>query len=109
MQFWSKILQLEGQTLKTLDKNKIFDIVCVTERSIILNVHASDKDRLVHHDEIEGAYKELFKCGQITRNEIQKKYSPRNPAYVAAILSTLPGVQHSLNPITLIVSLREAK
>ena len=109
MQFWSRILQIEGQTLKTLDKNKKFDIVCVKERSLVLNVHASDKDRLVHRDEIEGACKELFKRGQITRGKIQKKYSPRNPAYVAAILSTLPGVQYSLNPIILKVYIRETK
>lgn len=109
MQFWSRILQLEGRTLKTLCKNKEFDIVCVKERSLDLNIHASHKDRFVHRDEIEGAYKELFKCGQITRVEIQKKYSPINPAYVAAILSTLPGVQYSLNPITLKVHIKETK
>jgi ATP adenylyltransferase len=98
---WAKIGSLCGQTLLTLDQGQPFDVVAATEQSLIIRMHATGKERRIRRAEIEEAAKHLFSKKEITRAEIRDKYSEANPAYVAALLAALDGVQHTNRPIHL--------
>lgn len=100
MDCWSQIRALEGKLLRTLDRRKPFEIVAVTENQVALKV-STGKIRTVRRKEIENAFRELTLTGTISRSDIQERYSPRNPAYVAAILAELDRVTHQLGPIRL--------
>jgi len=99
--YWDEVKNLEGKTLKTLDRGNKFEVHAVTNHSVIVKPLSTGKERLVPRSEIEGAYKELFSNKEITRTVIEAKHSPRNPVYVAAILAELPGVWYSIRPIHL--------
>jgi len=101
MEYWEEIKELEGSTLKTLDRGKRFDILVVTDHGVIVQPHSSRKERLVPRKEIEGAYHELLSNREITRTIIEAKYSPRNPVYVAAILAELLNIYYTIRPIHL--------
>jgi hypothetical protein len=98
---WTEIRNLKGHTLKTLDRRKPFQVVEVTEHNVIVVPIETGKERPVPREGIEKAYRQLIVKGSLTRSDIMKEYSPFNPAYVAALLAELPGVQHSLRPIVL--------
>ncbi len=101
MELWKEIEKLKGETLQTLRDGKRFDVLDVNVEVVIIRPHASMKERPVKRSEIEGAFKELSALGHISRAKIEERHSPRNPAYVASILSTLPGVKYTLSPIIL--------
>ncbi len=92
---------LQGSTLYTLDQNHAFDVVSFTPETVVLWLHTTARQRDVPWKELDGVWNELQLHGMITRKDIQARYSPRNPAYVAAILAVMPGVSHTLKPITL--------
>jgi hypothetical protein len=96
-----EIQELAGQTLRTLDHRKPFDVVEVTEHAVIVRPHKSEIGRQISRDTIENAFKRLVVAGEITRTEIHSEFSEFNPAYVAAILAALPNVEHSIRPIRL--------
>jgi hypothetical protein len=100
MQCWDQIAKLKGQALKTLDHGHGFEILDVRPNSVILRV-STGKERRIRRIEIEPAFTEMAARYEITRVDIHKKYSERNPAYVAAILASLPGVTHTKRPIHL--------
>ena len=99
MNLWAEISDMEGRCLKTLDRGFKFDMVKVTPSSIIVRPHRTNKERLIPRVEIEGAWKELVAWGHISRTQIEARHAPRNPVYVAAILSELPGVRYTIKPI----------
>ena len=101
MNIWIEINKLTGQTLRTLDQRKPFDVVKVTEHVVIVRPHKSEIDRQISRDEVENACKRLITNGEITRIEIHSEFSQFNPAYVVAILAALPEVQNSIRPIRL--------
>lgn len=98
---WLDVKQLVGRKLVTLDEKKPFEVLCITEETIIIHVHSTGRERNIARKEVEGAMTELDMRGEISRTEIQKQHSSRNPAYVAAMLAALPGVTYSLDPIIL--------
>lgn len=102
MNWWKTLVQLKGCALKTLGRGEPFTIVAVTDQSIVVRPHSTDKDRRVTRDEIESAFGELQQRGEMPFIDIRKhKHSEANPAYVAALLATLPGVTTSTSPIRL--------
>jgi len=101
MNIWIEINKLTGQTLRTLDRLKSFDVVDVTEHAVIVRPHKNEIERKISRDAIENAYRRLVTSGEITRTEIRENFSQFNPAYVAAILAELPDVKHSIRPIRL--------
>jgi hypothetical protein len=101
MNIWDEVEKLKGQTLRTLDQSKPFDIVEVTEYAVIVRPHKSNAVRLISRDEIEDAAKRLIAVGQLTRTEVHAEFSEFNTAYVAAVLAELPNVKHSIRPIKL--------
>jgi len=101
MNIWNEIEKFKGQTLRTLDQRKPFDIVAVTKHAVVVRPHKSDTDRQISRSAIENACRRLLADGEITRTEIHSEFSEFNPAYVAAILAELPNVKHSIRPIKL--------
>lgn len=94
--------QLKGHTLETLGRAKPFTVVVVNERSIVVRPHSTNQDRPIRRIEIESALGELQQCGELSLVNIRKNHhSEVNPAYVAALLATLPGVSKITNPIRL--------
>ncbi|MCX6068446.1 MAG: hypothetical protein NT121_22305, partial [Chloroflexi bacterium] len=77
------------------------DIVAVNEHKVTVRPHETQVERNIPRNQIEDSYHSLALSGQITRVEIHKNFSNFNPAYVAAILAALPGIEHSNTPIRL--------
>ena len=96
---FAEIKKTEGTTLKTLKEEKKFDVDEVSQKVIIITPHHNHIQRQINYDkEFKQAYDYLMSNGTISRVEIQAKYSPRNPAYVAALLAQLPSVTYISNP-----------
>jgi len=96
---WESIRRLQGRTLKTLKQSMLFDVVEVTASRAILHLHSTGNDRFVPRREIEGVVEALLKRRRISRKEIEANWSPRNPAYVAAMLAALPEIECLTSPI----------
>jgi hypothetical protein len=101
MKLWSEISKLEGKTLRTLDRNRPFDVVKVGVREVIVRPHVRGIVRTIHRDAIEDAFSELAARGKMARTDIRNRYSDFNPAYIAAMLAALPGVKVFKKPIRL--------
>jgi hypothetical protein len=106
MNLWKEIKKFDGQTLKTLDRKKSFDILDVTDHAVLICPQETQTERPISRDEIENSYRHLVAIGQTTRTEIREKFSEYNPAYVVAILAELPNVEHSIRPIKLWIANR---
>lgn len=107
MDYWSIVEELKGQTLHTLDQLKPFDIQSVDRTGVLIFIHYSNNERWIQHYEIDGAWKELVRKGSIARSGIRDRYSIVKPAYVAAILASLPNVENEVRPIRLYYVKRE--
>jgi|WetSurMetagenome_2_1015567.scaffolds.fasta_scaffold49000_2 hypothetical protein len=101
MELLGLLASLTGQTIKTLDQCRAFDVLDVSRAGVIIHIQRVGNERLIPYKQIEGAYCDLIVHGELSRSQIEAQYSPRNPAYVAALLAQLPGVQHSIRPIVL--------
>jgi hypothetical protein len=99
-----ELKKLQGNRLSTLYQNKPFEITQVSNNHIILKT-STESQRPIPLKEITRAWNHLEKTKKLTRSEVRDLgYSEFNPAYVVAILASLPGVTHSLGPIVLRVS-----
>jgi hypothetical protein len=104
MGIWDQIDYLGGQTLKTLEQHKPFEVMEVTASDIQIYIYSTLKKHRIKRVEIEGAWQELQEEGAITSSDIKNRYSKNSPAYIAAILASLPGVTHRIKPIQLFVN-----
>jgi hypothetical protein len=96
-----ELKNLQGKRLTTLYQNKPFEITQVSNNQIILKT-SKDPQHPIPLKEITRAWNHLEKHKELTRSEVRDLgYSEFNPAYVVAILASLPGVTHSLGPIIL--------
>ncbi len=96
-----ELRKLQGKRLSTLYQKKPFEIIQVSNNQIILKT-STESQRPIPLKEIALAWKHLEKNKKLTRSEVRDLgYSEFNPAYVVAILASLPGVKHSLGPIIL--------
>lgn len=101
MDSWDQIKLLVGKSLKTLDRRKPFDILECTDTYIIVRPHENKIERRINRQEIMNTLNELRMRKSITRSEIREHHAQFNPAYVAAILASLPDIEYKLKPITL--------
>ncbi len=90
---------LIGGDLHTLKQDKKFTVKIVATSLVIINVNSTGNERFIRLQEIKEALEALLSHGNLTRTEIHERFSPRNPAYVAAILSKWPGVRSTTDPI----------
>jgi hypothetical protein len=96
-----ELRKLQGKRLSTLYQKKPFEITQISNNQIILKTSA-EAQRPIPLKEITLAWNHLEKHKKLTRSEVRDLgYSEFNPAYVVAILASLPGVTHSLSPIIL--------
>jgi hypothetical protein len=101
MDLTGELRKLQGKRLTTLYQNKPFEITQVSNSQIILKT-STESQRPIPFKEIASAWNHLEKKKKLTRSEVRDLgYSEVNPAYVVAILASLPGVTHSLAPIIL--------
>ena len=101
MDLASELKKLQGKRLSTLYQNKPFEIKQVSTNQIILKT-STESQRPIPMKELTLAWTHLEKHKELTRSQIRDLgYSEFNPAYVVAILASLPGVKHSLSPIVL--------
>lgn len=103
MGVWQQIDYLAGRTLKTLERHKPFEVIEVTSSDLQIYVYSSLRKLRIQRVEIEGAWQELQEKGTISSSDIKSRYSKNYPAYIAAILASMPGVTHRIKPIRLFV------
>jgi len=101
MQLTVELKKLQGKKLFTLYQKKPFEIMQISNNQIIIKT-STESQRPILLKEITLAWNHLEKHKELTRGEIRDLgYSEFNPAYVVAILASLPGVSHTLSPIIL--------
>jgi hypothetical protein len=98
---WNEIRNLKGRTLKTLDRQKEFEIFLVNESRLVVSPHSTRKERPIMRSGVENAWQRLYVTGSLSPVEIDHEFSSNNSAYVAAIFAELPGVRFTKKPITL--------
>ena len=98
---WSKIRQLEGSTLATLDQKKPFTITAVTADKITVMPQATEKERPLTRDEIEGAWLALVQRGELSLMDVKHEFSDWSPVYIMAVLAEMPSVTYKIRPIVL--------
>ena len=101
MNIWDEIEKLKGQTLRTLDQHKLFEIIEVNSNELIILPRSTKISRPIRREGIEAAYRHLITTGQLTVKELEEEYTPRSQVYTATILAGLPDVHHLLRPIRL--------
>ena len=101
MEIWKTIEKLTGTELATLDRRRQFVITAATDDTLLIKVKSTSQPRSIARQEIETAWQALETQNELSRSEIEERFSPRNPAYVASVLAMLPGVQVSTRPIVL--------
>ena len=86
-----KVKELEGRTLKTLDREKKFDILAVSNKGVIVKPLSTGKERKVPRSEIDGAYRELASNKEITRMTIEDKFKKwyKSKAVLSALATLL--------------------
>lgn len=105
--FWGVLVPpLVGKSFYTLKRHHEFRVEEMGDSFLLIVTSARHRRRL-SRKELEGAWVALTHGGALTRDQIRRQLSSFNRAYAAAILAQMPGVEHRLNPITLIY--REAK
>jgi hypothetical protein len=102
MDIWGNMRSLQGKTLQTLDRRNRFDVTYVGSDVLLVKPHVSGIERKIQRTVIEAAFVELSARGELSRVDIRERYSEFNPAYVVAILSTLPGITVEVRPIRLL-------
>jgi len=99
MNIWEEIEKLNGQTLRTLDQRRPFDILSIDSTELVILPRSTKIERPIRREGIEAAYRHLIVTGQLTVKEIEEEFTPRSQVYTAAILAELPDIHHSLRPI----------
>jgi hypothetical protein len=101
MDLTTELRKLQGKRLTTLYQNKPFEITQVTNNQIILKT-STKPQHSIPLKEIASAWNHLEKKKKMTSSEVRDLgNSEVNPAYIVAILASLPEVTHSLAPIIL--------
>lgn len=100
--FWTRVRQLEGSTLATLDQRKPFTITAVTADKMTVMPHENNLDRTISRDAVEGAWLKLLQHGELARQDVKHEFSEWNPAYITAVLAEVRGVEYKIRPIVLI-------
>jgi len=96
---WDHVHGLAGREMRTLARSERFAVEHVNDRQVDIIPRQTDKLRSVKRKEIESAWTRLVRDRKLTRKEIEDDYSPRNPAYVAAILASMPQVDYVTKPV----------
>lgn len=97
--FLEELKKLSGQSLYTLSRRRPFRVLSVDAYEVEVYVQSTGRKRRISVTEIEPAWRTLYNRGELTRKEIEKRWSPRNQPYVAALLASFPRVTYVSKPI----------
>jgi hypothetical protein len=87
-QLWSRIAQLQGQTLYTSAQRKAFDVTAATDDPVHIRVQSTAQDRKIWRTELEEAHRLWREGVPLMPSRLQEAGMPsRNLSYVAAILT----------------------
>lgn len=104
-----EILFKDKKTINALKLESPIKLIKITDDNVVIKT-ANNKFRIISRKEIEDPYIYLMQKGKISRVEIQRFFSPRNPAYVASIPANLEGINHYSKPkIVLYISHEKRK
>ena len=98
--FLCELRRLVGRELRTLERLRPFRVQEVTASEVTVHV-STGHFRNIRCADIQGAWDELLRSGELSRVAIQERCSERHSAYVAALLAEFPGVRHETRPIAL--------
>lgn len=84
-----------------LDQQKPFTVTAVTSDKMTVMPQATDKERPLTRDEIEGAWLALVQRGELSLMDVKHEFSDWSPVYITAVLAELPGVTYKIWPIVL--------
>ena len=84
MNIWNEIKNLNGNTLRALDRHNPFEIIVVTDSAVIIMSKSSGKERPISREGVENAYRHLTVTGRLTLDELESEFTPRNPVYICA-------------------------
>ena len=101
-QFWPSITSLKGLALKTLARGRPFDVVSVSNETVILSPAVSGVERMIPRTDLEDAFTALLHRRELTTLEIAEEISTFNAAYISALLAALPDVAVCQGPVRLI-------
>ena len=77
MACWAAVQALEGKTLRTLARTRLFRVVSVDEAQVLLESSRGNQ-RAVQRAAIEGSFRELVEKGELDLEAIAKRHSPRS-------------------------------
>jgi hypothetical protein len=64
MDFWDQIKAFQGQTLKTIQQGKEFDVLVVEDNRVIIKPHSSREKKRISKQSIESSYQALVNSGE---------------------------------------------
>jgi len=97
---WGEVAKLEGRELATLDREARFRVKGINEREVVLVLETGTEWK-PPREQVERAWHELLRRGELPRTWIRDEISEYNAGYIAAILAALPGVTYQTEPIRL--------
>ena len=97
---WPQIAALQGRTLQTVARRKVFTVALVSHAHVELTVHDGGRTRILYRKDLEPFYERLVRHGVLTIAEV-KTVCKFNSSLAAALLGALPGVTARPQPITL--------
>lgn len=92
---------LVGRSLRTLDRRNPFTTEVVSDAGLEIRRWQSGGTVTVRWNDLEQVRCRLRSRGQLTREAIHREVPTRVLSCIAALLAEIPGVQHTLGPITL--------
>lgn len=92
MDFWDQIKAFQGQTLKTVQQGKEFDVLVVEDNRVIIKPHSSREKKRISKQSIESSYQALVNSGALTI-KMTKAFSEHHPVYVIALISRFPNIK----------------
>ena len=97
---WPQVEALQGRTLRTVARHKVFSVAQITHAHVALTVQKDGRTRILYRKDLEPFYERLVRQGVLTIAEIKTVYT-FNSSLAAALLAALPGVTARPQPITL--------
>ncbi|MDB5761632.1 MAG: hypothetical protein JWQ21_627 [Herminiimonas sp.] len=97
MTFWADLSRLSGRTLKTLGHGKVFDVLDINEKHVIVKPHATGSERTIHRQDFQYVFDTISLQGSIDLKGI-RHFSEMNPVYIAAMMAALPYITFSNRP-----------
>ena len=84
-----EIDKLKGSILKTLSKNKPFQVIDIDDYGIKILVHSSHKNRSIPLQQLQKAFTYLQENKEISQRKIDDSIARYNSSYTLAILAKI--------------------